>query len=193
MPFRRSLRDFRGFTLVELLVVIGIIAVLATILLLQLGTARSKSRDAARISHINQMRSAIEQFFDDCGSYPRDNNFTQGYALTGCGAGTKVIDKYISPTPVDPLGASTCTTYNGASGNGCYGYAWNVLAGTSATRYQIWAELELKNKQALDNDSDVNVGVDWTATGGSGTNGTTETCANSSTADHECQFDLGLK
>ncbi|MEK7506706.1 MAG: type II secretion system protein [Patescibacteria group bacterium] len=182
IPFRRSLKE--GFTLVELLVVIGIIAILATILLLQLGTARSKSRDTARIAHINQMRSAAEQYFDDNGTYPKFTDFGT--------AANNFSPKYISPVPVDPLGAATCTTYGGA---GCYGYAWNIIVGTNATRYQVWAELELKNKQALDTDSDINVGVDWTASGGTGVNGASanETCPDTNVANTNCVFDLGLK
>ena len=57
----------RGFTLVELLVVIAIISVLATLLLLQLGVARAKARDAKRIADTNQVRSALELYFDDNG------------------------------------------------------------------------------------------------------------------------------
>ncbi|MDO8518015.1 MAG: type II secretion system protein [bacterium] len=47
----------RGFTLVELLVVIGIIGILATIVLVALGGAKGAARDARRkaeISHIGQ-------------------------------------------------------------------------------------------------------------------------------------------
>lgn len=181
----RGLRDFRGFTLVELLVVIGIISILATILLLQLGTARSKSRDVKRIADVSQMRSAVEQYFDDNGTYPKFNDFGA--------AANNFSPKYVFPVPVDPLGPTTCTIYSGSSGN-CYGYAWNII-GTNATRYQIWAELEVSNRSALSTDSDINVGVDWTATGGVGVNGTSanETCPDNNSSNTNCVFDLGMK
>lgn len=186
IPFRKSLKDFRGFTLVELLVVIGIISVLATVLLLQLGTARSKARDAKRVADINQMRSAVEQYFDDNGSYPSTNVF-------GTLAG---FTKYISPIPADPLGASACTTYSG-SGSSCYGYAWGALVGTSYTKYHLWAELEVYNRAALASDSDVNsAGGNWTAAGGASVNGDdtsagTSGCTSASNTD--CVFDLGIR
>lgn len=55
----------KGFTLVELLVVIAIIGVLATLVLLQLGTARAKSRDTQRIAAVNQVQSGLELYMDD--------------------------------------------------------------------------------------------------------------------------------
>ena len=63
-------KNQKGFTLVELLVVIAIIGILATLLLLQLGVARSTAKDAKRIADINQVRTALELYFDDNGQYP---------------------------------------------------------------------------------------------------------------------------
>jgi general secretion pathway protein G len=178
MPFKRSLRDFRGFTLVELLVVIGIISILATILLLQLGTARAKSRDAKRIADVNQVRSALEAYFDDNGTYPIFADFAT------------LAPKYLSVVPKDPLTSSCTTAYNGA---GCYGYAWATAAPT--VKYQIWAELEVANRSAFGTDTDVNAGAtgDWNPAGGTGTNGSVETCVDTSLTTVNCVFDLGYK
>ena len=116
-----------GFTLIELLVVIAIIGILATLLILQLNTARSKGRDAKRITDINQLQTAIEQYFDDNGSYPAD--------ITDA-----LIGKYMQSgkAPLDPQG-------------GQYGY------GLSGSKYQVSAGLENKNSSALGGDVDISV------------------------------------
>ncbi len=59
-----------GFTLIELLVVIAIIGLLSTFAVISLTSARLKARDAKRVSDINQIRNALELYFNDCYRYP---------------------------------------------------------------------------------------------------------------------------
>ncbi len=158
---RFSSRDQRGFTLVELLVVIAIISILSTVLLLQLGGARAKGRDAARIAAVNQIRTASELFFDSNNAYPT--------TLTEL-----VTAGYLSKLPTDPL--------SGAN----YNYAYSPAS--SPTKYQTWAELEQKNSNAFNNDSDIN-STGWSGNTIDASNATTtEAC---STSSNDCIFDLG--
>lgn len=172
----RSAKTGAGFTLVELLVVIAIISILATLLLLQLGVARAKARDAKRIADINQVRSALELSFDDNGSYLATNTMT-GLKTAG----------YLINVPLDPIAASCTDVYNGAVSSifNCYGYEWKPAAAPSS--FHIWAELEQKNTNALNNDADIN-STGWAGTGAE-INGALTACTNSAPSD--CIYDAG--
>ncbi len=63
-------KGVRGFTLIELLVVIAIIGLLSSVVLASLNNARSKSRDARRLSDIKQLQVALELHFSDENEYP---------------------------------------------------------------------------------------------------------------------------
>jgi len=158
----------KGFTLVELLVVIAIIGILATLLLLQLGVARSKARDAKRIADVNQVRTALELYFDDNGQYPAQATYA---GLVG-----NLIPKYMTLLPVDALNTAPHV----------YRYAYQT---TNNTRFHLSAELE-QWAQALNSDSDINSTVGgWTGETINGTLDAKTGCGTGATAD--CVYDTG--
>lgn len=162
--------------MVELLVVIAIIGVLATLLLLQLGGARGKSRDAKRIADVAQLRTAMEQYFDDNGgTYP---------ALSIYDA-SDPLDPYIK-LPTDPLDQAQ------------YGYSTAPALGGKILKYQVWGELEVGNP-ALKTDDDITT-TGWTARSSgrmgvlsNGTDPVSGSCADNDLSNANCVFDVGLE
>jgi prepilin-type N-terminal cleavage/methylation domain-containing protein len=73
-----------GFTLVELIVVIGIISLLSSIVMTGVDIARLKARDAALLSSVNNLRTSLEQEYVNAGNYG---------ALLGTGAAGVWIQK----------------------------------------------------------------------------------------------------
>lgn len=65
----------RGFTLVELLVTISILAILMTIALISFGNIQRGARDGRRKSDISNIQSALEQYHADQGAYPSTITF----------------------------------------------------------------------------------------------------------------------
>ncbi|MEN9557945.1 MAG: hypothetical protein RL141_314 [Candidatus Parcubacteria bacterium] len=73
-------RSKRGFTLIELLVVIAIIGLLATLATISFGNARSRARDAKRISDVTNMVKAMAAMESD------------SLTLAGCSAAASNVD-----------------------------------------------------------------------------------------------------
>lgn len=63
-----------GFTLIELLVVISIVSLLSSVIFASLKKARSKARDARRISDMHQLSNALALYVDDIKNIPLSNN-----------------------------------------------------------------------------------------------------------------------
>ena len=68
----------RGFTLIELLIVIAIFALIANLTMISLNNAKRESRDAKRMSNINQLRSALHLYSTENLSYPAGNGIALG-------------------------------------------------------------------------------------------------------------------
>ena len=60
----------KGFTLVEMLIVVVIIGILSAALLPRLQGAQSAARDSARKSDLSQLGSAILSYYNNRGEYP---------------------------------------------------------------------------------------------------------------------------
>lgn len=73
----------KGFTLVELLIVIAILAILSTLGISNFQTAKIKARDAGRKSDLATVAKALEAYVNDHRAYPLSNSSGQIICRTG--------------------------------------------------------------------------------------------------------------
>lgn len=73
----------KGFTIIELLVVIVIIGILVALALPQLFAAQARGRDADRKNDLKNIQQKLETYFNDEGFYPSDATTISGVSLDG--------------------------------------------------------------------------------------------------------------
>jgi len=146
MPVAKNQQS--GFTIIELIVVIAIIAVLSGIVLLNINQYQTKARDARRISDLDNIRKALEMYRAANGYYPPSGC---GYDCNGyfysANSSWQTLENYLKPyissLPKDPINNATAPW---TDGNYSYAYG-NVGRYTHANQYDLTAQLETANHQ----------------------------------------------
>ena len=129
----------KGFTLIELMIVIAVIAVLTTLVLVGLGQMQKRGRDTQRVATANGVRTALECYNGTAGVYP--TSFTWNQVRTQLGSGC-----FTSDTLTDP--STTNIPSNGiVTGIATYSYAGIstgytiVVYGESGRNYTVKSPL----------------------------------------------------
>jgi general secretion pathway protein G len=93
---RRAGRNDAGFTLIEIIVVMSLIVLLASIGLVAYQSSLQRGREAVLREDLFRMRDAIDQYYADKNRYPADLN-------------ELVASAYMRRVPVDPITESADT------------------------------------------------------------------------------------
>jgi prepilin-type N-terminal cleavage/methylation domain-containing protein len=98
-----------GFSLIELLVVVGILAVLMAMLMANIASGRARARDSVRKADFDSVKKALRIYYNDYQTYPA----ADGTRIAGCGDGTVACSfggafatantEYMKRLPIDPV------------------------------------------------------------------------------------------
>ncbi len=134
----------RGFTLIEILVVIAIIGILSSVVLASLATSRAKARDARRIADLEEVKKALELYYDSNGAYPPTGPSLPPFPLP-------LVLKtggFIAQIPVTPAGAVDYKYFGGT-------FSGNLLdISLPLESFILAAQLERNDAIALTSDGD---------------------------------------
>jgi prepilin-type N-terminal cleavage/methylation domain-containing protein len=119
----------RGFTIVELLIVVVVIAILAAITIVGFNGIQQKARDSGRLTALRTVVNGLEMHYQKYGYYPDAcNSLNTGCEISNLSA--SLVPEFISAVPKDP-GQGITLRY--------------VVGGTPALwgrNYGVWVDYE---------------------------------------------------
>ncbi|MDB6154518.1 MAG: xcpT 8 [Chthoniobacteraceae bacterium] len=111
-PHRFNRRRQQGFTLVEMLLVLVILAVLAAIVIPKMSGRSQQAKITAAKADISGIEMALDSFEVDTGGYPAGSNGLNSLIDEPTGA-QNWRGPYLKKMPVDPWGNSYIYSYPG--------------------------------------------------------------------------------
>lgn len=139
--FRKKLLNQRGFTLMELLIVIAIIAILTVAFLPNALNAPKKARDAVRIKKVQDIQTAVEAYVAENSKLPTD---AANFCLT------KTETDALGMAEVkDDTELNSCET--GGEEDRYYFKSDHDNADTTKRHYVIGVKVEVKSNANTDN------------------------------------------
>lgn len=101
------MKSQKGFTLIEILIVIAIIGILSSLIVVTINQARFKARDAVRIENARQIGLAMELYIDANETYPVFDADSCSASVSDCpGIYPVAVGNYLQPIPADPVNAA---------------------------------------------------------------------------------------
>lgn len=133
---RFALSQSKGFTIIELIVVIAIIAILASVVMVSVTQYIDKSRKAAMFAELKQLHVLATQYLDETGGYAGFHAYPGLAALNS--AVSKIDSRYMIGEN-DETGHTTPTSYQDTTHSNCTG-KWVAILRLTAGGYIYCAD-----------------------------------------------------
>jgi type II secretion system protein G len=118
----------RGFTIVELSIVIVVIAILASITIVAYNGIQMRARDSQRRSDVTAITKALELYYIDNGKFPNGSGSTTinaGWSTTADASWANLataLKPYLATLPTDPISTPGSSVINSATSGTNYAY-----------------------------------------------------------------------
>ncbi len=133
---RKTKQQSQGFTIVELLIVIVVIAILAAITVVAYNGIQQRARDAQRQSDIVTIKKALELYYTANNRYPAGSGSTSingAWSTTADASWANLqttLQPYISSLPKDPISKQMGAGIFPWNDSGGYDYSYYGFGGT---------------------------------------------------------------
>lgn len=149
----------KGFTIIELLIVIAIIGILAGLVLNNFQGAQAKARDVQRRTRVNSIHSKLEEYYNNNGGYP-DGVLTttvlagiDSQALVDASGGAIAYSWATTATTPNPTVAKGSGTEFAYAGYSCTNAAAQATVGATCQKYLLRTYLEKDPTNKYDKNS----------------------------------------
>lgn len=155
-------KNTHGFTIIELLITIVVIAILATIGVVAYNGVQARARDAQRVQDVKTIVTALEMYYIDHGRFPASacgsscpspKQLGIAWATTSDGSWSvleaALVPKYLSSLPREPMASTNQRA--AASGDAGLSYDYVVASGcnhqSTTEQYMLVYKLESQPQQ----------------------------------------------
>jgi prepilin-type N-terminal cleavage/methylation domain-containing protein len=118
---KKSRKLFRGFTLIEILVVVTIIGILSVLVIVNTQDTRAKARNAKRKADLHSISSGLETYYADNNGYP----FSEGLVFVN-------THRQVRNAAISATARRSCNFFPGQAGQDCVsaggGWLWELAS-----------------------------------------------------------------
>ena len=128
----------KGFTLVEILIVVVILGILAAIVIPQFTSATEEARSGNLSAQIKSIQNQIELFKAKTGAYPTLAELQAAVTKTGVTGedwGILIDNDYLKTVPVNPAAPTAVRSLVGDSASDAFGWVYDEANGQLSATY----------------------------------------------------------
>ena len=107
---KNLIKNNKGYTIMEILVVVAIMGLISSIAFVSLQNARAEARDVKRVADIKQVQNALELYYSKYGVYPNTECNVLLPSIVACNSNfdagdwiSELTPEFIKELPNDPL------------------------------------------------------------------------------------------